>query len=94
MGKRVTDLDKFALEEVWRPYQTRMGFDRRLEAIPMNLEKTARLLITDETGWSDLVLSRISACGFWFPDYINHPLADVVRAARATRSTLKQEDAT
>lgn len=93
MTKRVTDLEKFALEQVWRPYQNRDGFafaqEDRFEALPMSLEETAKLLITDESGWSKCVLDRISAIGFTFPPYINHPLVDVVRTAQEFRKGTK-----
>lgn len=83
MSKRVTDLEQFALEQVWRPYQSMMGHDRerRLERLPMSLEETARLLVTDDSGWSKCVLDRIVAIGFTFPLYVIHPLVDVVRLA-------------
>ncbi|NTB01587.1 hypothetical protein [Agrobacterium tumefaciens] len=93
MTKRITDLEKFALEQVWRPYQNRDGFafakEDRFEALPMSLEETARLLITDESGWSKCVLDRISAIGFTFPSYIYHPLVDVVRTAQEVRKGTK-----
>lgn len=92
MAMKVTDLEKFALEEVWRPFQSRMGFDRRLVALPVNLEKTAKLLIADETGWSELVLDRISRIGVWFPSYINHPLVDAVRAAQTAHAALQERE--
>ncbi len=75
--KRVTDLEKFALEEVWRPYQNMMGYEKRLERLPVGLEETARLLRADTTGWSKRVIDRIKNIGVTFPDYIQHPLVDV-----------------
>jgi hypothetical protein len=74
---RVTDLEKFALEEVWRPYQNMMGYEQRLARMPVGLEETARLLRADTTGWSKRVIDRIEAIGITFPDYIQHPLVDV-----------------
>ena len=84
-AERVTDLEAFALEQVWRPYQSRMGYERRLERLPMSLEETAKLLVTDETGWSEIVLNRIAAIGFSFPSYVQHSLVDVVMAAQHSR---------
>ncbi|MQB09574.1 hypothetical protein DXT96_06855 [Agrobacterium sp. ICMP 6402] len=93
MTKRITDLEKFALEQVWRPYQNQDGFafaqEDRFEALPISLEETAKLLISDESGWSKCVLDRISAIGFTFPSYIYHPLVDVVRTAREVRKGTK-----
>lgn len=85
MRRRVTDLEKFALEEVWRPYQSRMGYDDRLDRLPMTLEETAKLLVTDDTGWSKLVLDRIAAIGFSFPAYVQHHLVNVIETAQHVR---------
>lgn len=85
--KRITDLEKFALEQIWRPYQNHssLGFERRLEALPMSLEETAKKLITDETGWAECVLDRVSAIGFTFPSYVCHSLVDVIRHEQRRR---------
>lgn len=83
--KRVTDLEEFALTQIWRPYQTKMGYENRLERLPMSLEETAKLLTTDETGWSAVVLDRICNIGFRFPPYIVHELVSVVNAAQHSR---------
>jgi hypothetical protein len=87
MSKRVTDLEKFALEEVWRPYQTLMGYEKRLERLPVSLEETAKLLVVDETGWSKCVLDRIAAIGFTFPSYVQHTLVRVIQAAQRVRKS-------
>lgn len=76
--KRVTDLDEFSLTHVWRPYQTKMGHEERLNKPPLDLEETAHLLQQDSE-WSRLVLDRIKAIGFSFPSYVRHPLVDVVK---------------
>lgn len=83
MTQRVTDLDQFALQHIWRPYQSMMGrsHERRLERLPMSLEETAKLLVTDDSGWSKCVMDRIVAIGFTFPPYVMHPLVDVIRLA-------------
>lgn len=76
---RVTDLEKFALEHIWRPYQTLAGFEEgRLLSLPMSLDETARKL-GEPTEWSDLVLNRIRAIGISLPSYIQCELADVLR---------------
>lgn len=92
VGERITDMEKFALEHVWRPYQSKMGYERRLERPPMSLEETAKLLVTDETGWSKSVLDRIAAIGFWFPPYISHPLVNVIEAAQHVRQPRGNHD--
>jgi len=76
--KRVTDLDDFSLTQVWRPYQSKWGYDERLNKPPHGLDKTA-LLLQQDSEWSRLVLDRIKAIGFSFPTYVNHPLVDLVR---------------
>ncbi|MDR6818482.1 hypothetical protein J2X76_003659 [Neorhizobium sp. 2083] len=79
---RVTDLEKFSLEQIWRPYQTHKGFETRLEAAPYNLGETARMLQEDNE-WSRAVIYRLCGVKPTFPAYIVHPLVDVVKAAIA-----------
>lgn len=82
MARRVTDLDKFSLEEIWRPYQTKAGFsERRLEKPPLDLDGTAAVLAKDSE-WSRAVLDRARACKFYFPSYVQHPLVDLIRSLR------------
>jgi hypothetical protein len=87
--KRVTDLDKLALEEIWRPYATLAGCGERLDRIPVSLEETARLLAENKTEWSRCVLKRIADIGFWFPDYVRHPLVDAIKAASTRPAATK-----
>jgi hypothetical protein len=86
MVRRVTDLEKFALEEIWRPYQTMKGHERRLEKLPCSLDETYLRLIQDQTGWAAKILARAGQIGFTFPSYIVHPLADLIRVARVAKS--------
>lgn len=78
---RVTDLDKFALEEIWRPYQTMKGYERRLERSPMSLTCTAAELANDTTGWADRVFNRLRGIGVRFPSYVKNELVDVIKCA-------------
>lgn len=80
---RVTDLDEFSLEQIWRPYQGMLFDAPRLVSPPMSLEDTAEKL-RDDTEWSRCVLNRLRSIGVTFPPYIAHPLVDVVRAALAS----------
>ena len=82
---RVTDLDKFALEEIWRPYQTMKGYERRLERSPMSLTETALELLHDRTGWAQRVFDRLRGIGVQFPAYVQHSLVDVIKAALARK---------
>lgn len=83
---RVTDLERFALEQVWRPYwRQRPEFDgvndgSRLKKLPKSIEVTAAELAIQST-WSDLVIGRLAKCrpAFEFAPYVVHPLVDVVR---------------
>ena len=79
---RVTDLEKFSLEQIWRPYQTLKGFEERLMSAPYNLGDTARMLQEDDE-WSRAVIYRLCGIKPTFPAYIVHPLIDVVKAAVA-----------
>ena len=78
---RVTDLEKFSLEQIWRPYQTLKDLpEGRLTSAPFNLGETARMLQYD-TYWSRCVLNRLCGIKPTFPAYIVHPLVDVVKDA-------------
>jgi hypothetical protein len=88
--KRVTDLEQFALGEIWRPYQNMAGYADRLKALPKSLDETALMLALD-TEWSRCVLGRIADIGFSFPDYIKHPLVEVIRRAQSEDARKKGE---
>ncbi len=81
---RVTDLEKFSLEQVWRPYQTWSPFptDKTFQGSPANLDETAQFL-QEQGRWSDAVLDRIRRIGVTFPPYIVHPLVDLIRESQA-----------
>ena len=85
---RITDLEKFALEQIWRPYQSTVGYEKRLERLPVSLESTAESLKQD-TEWTRCVLDRLRGIHrhrrITFPTYIQHPLVDVVRTALQER---------
>jgi hypothetical protein len=92
---RVTDLEKFALEQIWRPYQGAKGsmcdYEPRLERLPKSLEETAAQLLTD-TEWSRCVVGRLAGIGITFPSYISHPLATIVTfLIRRHRDRIDQE---
>lgn len=78
---RVTDLEKFSLEQIWRPYQTLAGLpDRPETSAPYSLGDTARMLQEDNE-WSRAVIYRLCGIKPTFPAYIVHPLVDVVKEA-------------
>jgi hypothetical protein len=81
---KITDLEQFALEQVYRPYQgTLMGWNRAvMEHLTdeYNLENAlAHLKKKENKDWSELVLDRIIKCRFYFPPYIRHDLVDYIK---------------
>ena len=72
---KITDLEEFSLRHVWRPFQSNDIPDYK--SPPHNLEETAQIL-SENSEWSNSVLSRIRGIGIYFPPYIKHPLVDVV----------------
>ena len=81
---RVTDLEKFALEEIWRPYwPSYPGYveGTRCLSLPMGLEATARELLSPaDAAWRDMVINRLSRIGVTLPEYVQHVLVRVVKA--------------
>jgi len=75
--RRVTDLDKFSIEDIWRPYANVYGLTERPEEPPMGLNATM-LELRKGGEWAEMVMSRIVKCGVWFPEFVQHPLADFV----------------
>jgi hypothetical protein len=52
--------------------------EKRLMKPPLDLDATAAALLVPSE-WSDAVLKRIASIGFSVPDYINHPMANIIR---------------
>lgn len=81
---RITDLDKFALEQVYRPYAPDLfTMDTRFDRMTKdyNLDTVLDLFKTN-TKWHHLVMGRISRLKFEFPDYIKHPLVEHIKTWR------------
>lgn len=77
---RVTDLEKFSLEQIWRPYATLLGITGSLKFAPLTIEGTAELLRSDHAPeWRKCVLGRLAQMRVEFPSHIQHPLVDAVR---------------
>jgi len=75
------DLEKFVLEQVYRPYQTMLGIgDKTLKNLTKeyNLD-TARALMIKNKEWTKLVMSRLSRIGIEFPEYIQHPFVKFLK---------------
>lgn len=77
---KITDLEKFAMDHIVRPYQDTGGFggcDETIKKLPCSLGDLA-VKLKKKSKWSNLVLNRISRIGFRFPDYIVHELVGIV----------------
>lgn len=78
---KVTDLEKFALEQIYRPYvQDLFNADTRFDKLSKdyNLDTVLDLFVGNEK-WRQLVMTRISRMEFTFPDYIKHPLVEYIK---------------
>jgi hypothetical protein len=88
---RITDLEKFVLEHIVRPYQDRGGFgEEQLNSLPLPMDCIIDML-NEENEWTKLVLNRISKIGFTFPEYIKHPLVKIVKDACKSTITKQTE---
>ena len=81
---KVTNLEKFVLEDIFRPYQNVLGVsDKRIERLTKQYNlNTARQLLIENKEWAKLVLDRISECNFYFPSYIKHSLVRFIKNAQ------------
>jgi len=87
---RITDLEKFALEQIVRPYAPYLGYawPDRVTSLPFSIDVVAEKL-KEDTQWTRSVLDRLRGIHrhrrITFPPYIQHPLVDVVRTALQER---------
>jgi hypothetical protein len=79
MGKKVTDLERFATEHIYNPYKTTLdsAYERLAKPVPRDLENAVYHLM-NVPEWRELVLGRINKIGFYFPRYIRHILVDYI----------------
>ena len=84
---KIIDVDKFILEQVYRPYQTMLGFKKRLIKQPYNNAKTIELL-KENSEWSKRVLDRIKRCNFKYSQWINHPVIKFLKQLQEESSEL------
>lgn len=94
---RVTDLEKFALDQIYRPYwlghpaNAAHGWGGELKRLPFDLDATAAQL--RESGeWQMCVIGRLAAIGVTFPSYIQHPLVTVLRELMDAHDATKQKE--
>ena len=74
----IIDGDKFILEQIYRPYQSLLGFEERLTKQPYDNQKTLELL-KEDSEWSRCVLDRIKRCNFTFSQWLKHPIIEFIR---------------
>jgi len=79
---KVTDLEKFVLEQVFRPFQTDLGIEKRMKGLmPLYNLDTVLTLFVFNPEWRDCVIDRIKRIpNLRFPDYIHHPLVDYIQS--------------
>jgi len=79
---KVTDFEKFVLEQVYRPYWNKLfNTDvKRLERLSKDYGLDSVLdLFVGNPEWEKLVMGRIKSLNFTFPEYIDHPLVDYIK---------------
>ncbi|MBJ7479241.1 hypothetical protein [Rhodococcus sp. (in: high G+C Gram-positive bacteria)] len=84
MRVKITDLEKFAFEDVMRPYWPMLAEpDARYPKLIHSLDEVAKMLDVGDLCWRTAVFDRLYRSGIWFPDYIEHRLAYVTKAGMA-----------
>lgn len=80
---KITNLEKFTLEQIFRPYQSMLfgGADvKRMSGLSKDYNLDTVLdLFNGNPEWRDVVMNRIVRCEFIFPDYIQHPLVSFIK---------------
>jgi hypothetical protein len=80
VANKVTDLEGFALEQIFRPYQGMAGLPaKRLDKLPMGIDDIVGFAKENPVWWG-LVRDRIKRIGFAFPKYVKHELVDFIYA--------------
>jgi hypothetical protein len=78
---KVTDLEEFALNQIFKPYQNLLGFcdcNKVLKSLPLPLSLLPAF-IANNPDWWRIVKDRIKRCNFYFPDYIKHDIIDLIK---------------
>lgn len=73
----IVDADKFVLEQVYRPYQSMLGFEKTLKKQPFDNQKTIEML-QSHNEWSNLVIDRIRRCKFKISQWVDHPVINYI----------------
>ena len=85
---KVTDLDNFALDQIYSPYESMLP-----DLVNHKNEKltgfygldTAVYDLKNNPEWRKLVVQRLDKCGFTFPPYIIHKLVDYLRSFKGIK---------
>jgi hypothetical protein len=83
---KITDLEAFALGQVLRPYAPILGYEQRLTRLPLPLDALPAF-IEARPEWWERVVHRLARCHFTIPDYVQHPLVDLLRSSGAVRAS-------
>jgi hypothetical protein len=87
---KIVDLEKFCLEHIYWPYQDMImtvtdsiGREDTLKCLnhSFNLDNSVDVM-KKNTVWAELVLDRINRMRVYFPDYIQHPIVELIREYR------------
>lgn len=94
MSTKTTDLDMFALEQVYRPYSSMLfGVDVRFDHLSKEYQLDTVLdMFAGNPEWRDIVMDRIYRCDFQFPRYVIHPLVDYIRSYRPDLTTTTRQE--
>lgn len=83
--KKVTDLEEFVLSQILWPYLDYIvppgsPYLNKMDCLPdeFGLDKIV-MLFENNPEWAGYVLLRVKKCGFYFPDYIKHPIVDFIQ---------------
>lgn len=89
LKNKITDLEDFVEKDVWMPYlpihpefgsENNDIHDYRKIAKKMGSKLDETINHLDKyDDWASHIVDRISKVGYWFPDYIQHPIVDKLK---------------
>lgn len=76
---KTTNLEQFALENIFRPYQNMINLgDHPIRILPMKLDEIPDFILANPKWWH-VVKDRIIKCNFYFPPYIKHRIINLIK---------------
>ena len=85
--KKVTDLEKFALEQIFRPFQGMLDFgEEPLKKLPMELEEMGDFSDAHPE-WRKCVADRLNKIDYYFPRYISQKVLFLMMGVNKTPKT-------